>query len=168
MRLNSWSGPHPILSLRWKQASLLRTGRSVLFCCFYYFDCTSRGCSKLKHLSRIYGFWNVIRLNYSDCKEKCTIKIWTKPREIPAWCKSLFIYPARKLKESNLCLHFYTAHSTFLIQSPPNPLTHTHYCAFTLAMPSYQGLNNLMIPLAPNCWGYKQIRNKEIQSLFVN
>lgn len=149
MSPNSWSGPHPIVSLRWKQASLLRTARSVLFCCFYYFDCTSRGCSKLKHLSRIYGFWNVIRLNYSDCKEKCTIKIWTKPREIPAWCKSLFIYPARKLKESNLCLHFYIAHSTFLIQSP-HPPTHTPLCVH-ITNAFLPGPNNFMIPLAPNC-----------------
>lgn len=29
-----------------------------------YFVCTSKGCSKLKYLSRIYAFWNVIRLNY--------------------------------------------------------------------------------------------------------
>lgn len=92
-----------------KAKQLVRNQRSVLFY-FYYFDCTSRGSSKLKQLSRIYGSWNVIRLNYSDCKEEYFIKLCTKPNEIPGCCKSLCIHnppctpPPEKLKKFNLCL----------------------------------------------------------------
>lgn len=128
-----WATSNCVVEVKTNQ--LVKSQRSVpFFCfCFYYFDCTSRGCSKLKHLSRAHGFWDVIRLNYPHCKEKYTIKIWTKPCEIPAWCKSLFIYPARKLKKSNLCLHFYAAYFTFYIR--PH-----HCCTFRVPMTSYQVL----------------------------
>lgn len=48
-----WATFNCVSKVKGKQ--LIKSRRSVLFY-FYCFDCTSRGCSKLKHLSRIYGF----------------------------------------------------------------------------------------------------------------
>lgn len=60
-----------------------------------YFVCTSKGCSKLKYLSRIYAFWNVIRLNYWNSKRSIVFK-YEQSRNYLGFSKSLFI---RDLKE---------------------------------------------------------------------
>lgn len=74
-------------------------------CLFFliYFVCTSKGCSKLKYLSRIYAFWNVIRLNYGNSKRSILFK-YEQSRNYLVFSKSLFIYDLKEHTYWRICI----------------------------------------------------------------